>query len=115
MSFYTPDVYYQAEQFGLTQIGEIEWAEPDYSFDIGVVWRDAAGQLYYGRDSGCSCPSPFEDYTSLDQLEKFTFAELETKLKQSVEAEVTSTWRRGPSRDKLNAEVVDLLIKAREV
>ena len=34
----------------------------EYEFDIFAVWADAEGNFYYARDSGCSCPTPFEDY-----------------------------------------------------
>ncbi len=115
MSYSTPDVYYQAEQFGLTQLGEIEWAEPDYSFDIGVVWIDEAGDLFYGQDSGCSCPSPFEDFTSKDHLDKLTFPELQEKLEKEAEEHYISEWGSNRvTRESLRAQVVDILAKARE-
>lgn len=67
MSWGSPDVYYDPEKFGLTIVLECE-KEPNYDFDKFVVWQDAEGNLFYGGDSGCSCPSPFEDFTSLDKL-----------------------------------------------
>lgn len=114
MSYGTPDVYYQAEHFGLLQIGEIQWSEPDYSFDIGVVWVDTAGTLYYGQDSGCSCPSPFEDFTSLDDLEKFeTVAALQERLDKENEEHYAGY---GANEEKQKAsraaDIVDILIKA---
>jgi hypothetical protein len=45
-------------------------------FDYRVIWRHADGTLYTARDSGCSCPSPFEDYTSLSDLEEANIPEL---------------------------------------
>lgn len=46
----------------LTKIGEVELAEPNYSFDLLAFWvRKRDGQLLYATDSGCSCPMPFED------------------------------------------------------
>jgi len=63
------DAYNSPAKLGLTVVAEVELSEPYYSFDIAMVWyhleRDA---FYVAQDSGCSCPSPFEDYTSLDQL-----------------------------------------------
>lgn len=41
MSYGRPDLYYQPEQFGLTTLGEIEWSEPCYDFDLTAVWIDA--------------------------------------------------------------------------
>ena len=57
------NIYYNPEKFGLEEVGKVEWAEPCYSFDTTVVWRRSCdGQLLYASDSGCSCPSPFEDF-----------------------------------------------------
>jgi hypothetical protein len=53
--------YYHPEVHGLVKVDEAYLSEPDYSFDILAVWADADG-FYLGTDSGCSCPSPFEDY-----------------------------------------------------
>ena len=72
MTYGTPDVYYQPEHFGLTPIGEIDDPEACYSFDKLVVWQHDDGRLFWASDSGCSCPSPFEDYTSLDDLNDLT-------------------------------------------
>jgi hypothetical protein len=62
-------VYYSPEQWNLEPFAELELTEPDYSFDLVVVWRHKdTGELYFAQDSGCSCPSPFEDFTSIDDL-----------------------------------------------
>jgi hypothetical protein len=62
------DPYYSPEKFGLRTIGEVQWGEACYSFDLTVVWQDVTtGALYYADDSGCSCPSPFESI-GRDQL-----------------------------------------------
>lgn len=71
------DVYYSPEKFGLTTIGEIDWSSGSCEFDLTVVWkRDADGTFWYGEDSGCSCPSPFDnqgmdDLTAVATLEEF--------------------------------------------
>jgi hypothetical protein len=68
------------QDFGLEIIHTIE-AEPDYSFDMLVVWnRPSDSALFWAQDSGCSCPSPFEDYHTLDDLTPLTalsYAEFE--------------------------------------
>lgn len=72
--------YYDApEDTGLTIVAWIEYSDMDYVFDTRVVWRHTDGKLYTARDSGCSCPTPFEDYTSLDKLEQFNYASLRTE------------------------------------
>lgn len=67
MGWNKPDVYHQPEEFGLTIVASAARYE-DYGFDMFVVWRDADGNLLYASDAGCSCPSPFEDVTSVDML-----------------------------------------------
>lgn len=48
--------------FGLTQIGEIDWSDGCYQFDLTNVWRRGFdGVFVYAEDGGCSCPAPFED------------------------------------------------------
>lgn len=42
-----------------------------YDFDTFVVWRHKkTGELYYGQDSGCSCPSPFEGISRIEELSR---------------------------------------------
>jgi hypothetical protein len=80
MGYDNPDLYYQPEAFGITTIGEVSWHEESYEFDFTVVWQSKEDPklFYWARDSGCSCPSPFEDYTSLDHdgVEKGTRQEV---------------------------------------
>ncbi len=65
--------YYSPEDLGLTQIVFGDDPNACYSFDMFVVWQeDATGDLYYGTDAGCSCPSPFEWVNSLADLTKYT-------------------------------------------
>ncbi len=55
------NIHYDPEKFGLTVIGGVEWSDGAYEFDLTMVWRrDMDGRLFYGEDSGCSCPIPFE-------------------------------------------------------
>jgi hypothetical protein len=68
MPYGRTDVYCDAEKFGLTQVDEIDLSDGCYQFDLVVVWKHEDGKHYWANDSGCSCPSPFELYTTLDQL-----------------------------------------------
>ena len=61
------NVYYDPEEFGLTAVGDIELTEPDYSFYILAVWK-GHGNFYTAVDSGCSCPTPFEEYNMIESL-----------------------------------------------
>lgn len=63
------DVYYAPNKHGLISIGEVEWAYESHSFDLTAVWyHEETGQFYWGNDSGCSCPSPFQDITDKSEL-----------------------------------------------
>jgi hypothetical protein len=63
------NVYYSPEDFNLAPLAELELTEPCYSFDTLVVWQHiTTDELYWQHDAGCSCPTPFEDYASLDDL-----------------------------------------------
>lgn len=84
MGWDSPDVYYNPENFGLTTVGSVYWYDGSYEFDMTVVWKDAEGNFYWAHDSGCSCPSPFEDYTSLDMLEKGTAHEAAADLQAAL-------------------------------
>ncbi len=65
------NVYYNPEDFGLKVVAELDYNEGGYEFDKRVVWRHKeTGRLYTARDAGCSCPSPFEDYDKLEDLDE---------------------------------------------
>lgn len=61
--------YYSPESHGLDMIS-FEDADLSYEFDILAFWATKDGVVYSASDSGCSCPTPFEDYTSLESLER---------------------------------------------
>lgn len=49
-------------------LDSIEWDDESYQFNMtGVFHHKPTGALFYATDSGCSCPSPFEDMT-VDRL-----------------------------------------------
>lgn len=61
--------YYDPASAGLEMIS-FEDADLSYEFDILAFWATQDGVVYSASDSGCSCPTPFEDCTSLEQLER---------------------------------------------
>jgi hypothetical protein len=65
------NIYYDPEAYGLTPIAEIDYSSGSYEFDIRVVWKDRSGVLWTARDSGCSCPTPFEDHnlSTIDRVD----------------------------------------------
>lgn len=68
MGWGSKDVYYDASEFGLEKVLEINEKDLAYEFDMFVVWKKD-DVYYWASDSGCSCPSPFENYTSVEMLE----------------------------------------------
>lgn len=56
---------------GLTDVAEIELDHKGYQFNLIGVWRDKEGRLWWGCDSGCSCPSPWARVAELDRLFNF--------------------------------------------
>lgn len=63
-----PNPYDNPEKFDLKIVGSIHDPAADYSFNDLIVWQYKDGRVFYASDSGCSCPSPFEDYQSMDEL-----------------------------------------------
>ena len=64
------NIYYYPQDYGLEQLTAIEFTDESYQFDTRVVWRRLTDhRLLTDRDSGCSCPSPFES-TRLEDLKE---------------------------------------------
>lgn len=75
MGYWEDDVYYAPEKSGLEIVKELEDETLSYEFSKLVVWKDKEGSFYWATDSGCSCPSPFEDYVKVEDLTKLTLDE----------------------------------------
>lgn len=72
------NAYYDPEKFGLEIVTDFERSEPSYSFDTGLVlWHKDKEAFLFAQDSGCSCPSPFEDLdpSLLEPLNKWQVIE----------------------------------------
>lgn len=69
----------QPEQFGLKKVAELSFNNESYEFDYRVVWQTPDGLLWTARDSGCSCPTPFEDVKELD---RFFLQDVEEEVKE---------------------------------
>lgn len=52
----------------LKMIGSAELSAPYYSFDLIGAWVDKSGGIYLSTDSGCSCPMPWENHGTIDDL-----------------------------------------------
>ena len=79
------NAYYNPEKLGLEQVASIEYSSGSYEFDTRVVWRHKeTGKLYTARDSGCSCPTPFEGCQSLEDLADFSASKIIEEAKEEA-------------------------------
>ena len=103
-------MYYDPEKFGLKIFGMVEEEELSYEFNMFVVWENLeTHQLYYDHDSGCSCPSPFEESTleNVNRITKSNVGEFETSINE---------WNRGyDNKSRTNPlEVAELVKKVKD-
>lgn len=76
------NLYYSPERYELKVVAEIDLSDGDYQFDLRVVWRHLpTGRILTGRDSGCSCPAPFEDFRGIDDLEVMNLDEIVREIR----------------------------------
>jgi hypothetical protein len=76
------NAYSNPQVFGLELLDEFSYDNESYQFDIRAVWRDAQGRVWTARDSGCSCPAPFERTTELDRV--WNFDDLQEEYRAAV-------------------------------
>ncbi len=78
------DGYYGYDQFvGFTKLDEIEWDNNSYEFNITGIWvKDDDGTVWTADDSGCSCPTPWENTDTLERL--FSIEPLEERYKRQI-------------------------------
>lgn len=80
--------YYNPEKCGLRIIDEVHKPNLSYEFDMVILWEDfVTSKRYWQRDRGCSCPSPFENILSLNDLNdmQFTASEYERERADCLE------------------------------
>lgn len=69
---YDNNIYYNPEKWGMSIFDQIDTAG-SYEFDMFVIWeKDDDKTLWYATDSGCSCPTPFENINSMSDLNQIT-------------------------------------------
>jgi len=104
------NIYYSPESYGLQIVGDFEWSEPDYSFDMLVVWKEGRGKYWIGEDSGCSCPSPFEDINDINQLDgPYTKDGLRKRINYRIEERTDNGYGYGYSKAQLKKFASDIL------
>ena len=111
MASYDNNVYYHPDQWGLEVFGGLDEPNMSYEFNEIVVWKHtASGQLYWAQSSGCSCPSPFEEYNSLNELSTLDWDDI-NEFREFVRTFGTSEWRDDPEPDDFKVDKVELLAK----
>ena len=74
------NIYYNPENSGMTIFDSIDTAG-SYEFDIFLILKKLDdNSLYYTYDSGCSCPTPFEDVCEVDEITHATLYNFEQAL-----------------------------------
>lgn len=69
---YNDNIYYNPEKWGMSIFDSIDTAG-SYEFDMFVIWqKQDDNTLWYATDSGCSCPTPFENINSMRDLNQIT-------------------------------------------
>jgi hypothetical protein len=106
--------YYKPEAYGLEIVGDIDWDQESYEFNMTVVWKEGRGKYYIADDSGCSCPAPFERVTSKEGLDgPMNKRSLESALRYRAKtnARDDDDGYYGRPRAELEKEVRELLAK----
>ncbi len=62
------NVYYNPEQCGLKIIDTLDESGLSYEFNTLTIFEAIQnGKIYWAQSSGCSCPTPFEEYHFSDE------------------------------------------------
>ena len=82
--------YYGPEKLGLRAL---TLNEPDLSYEYNMllfVKPNGSNEVYWAHDSGCSCPTPFEDYEGETQEE--VLQKMERVRDENHLMEIVATW-----------------------
>lgn len=102
------NIYYNPEDFGLETVGQMDWTEPNWDFDMLVVWKEKRGRYWIGEDSGCSCPSPFENVTDINELDgPYTKDGLRKRINYRIEERGSDRW--GYTKAQLQRSASEIL------
>lgn len=75
--------YYNPEKLEL-EILSFDEPEMSYEYNILCFWATKNGLIYSASDSGCSCPTPFEEYSGETQKDVIQKLERIGSLEQSL-------------------------------
>lgn len=75
--------YYSPELSGLEIINSFDIGK-SYEFNKLLIWKNLEDNtLWYGTDSGCSCPTPFDNFdeSCMTKIESHSLSYFESDLK----------------------------------
>lgn len=106
------NLYSNPKAAGFRLVDTLGFTDQSYSYDFRAVWEDVkTGVLYTKRESGCSCPMPFEYVTSLSDMERVRgLAQFKDEYREAVKRDYS------PSAVEFNAFVAKVekaLVKQR--
>ena len=82
------NINYNPKEFNLSILHGMDEEGLSYEFNEFRVWSDnKTNRVFWAVDSGCSCPTPFEDYwfnsaddTNLEEVTQYNFHSFETAV-----------------------------------
>lgn len=111
MGYDNPDIYYNPDKFGLEIVAEVDWLGEAYEFDFTIILKDKDNNFYWARDSGCSCYSPFEYFTSLDHEDVHMGTYQEANKALDAMSKEMGEWR---DKSRIAVEVAEAKVKIRQ-
>lgn len=114
---YEVNPYYAPEKMGLEILGSFDWTNEQWQFDYFVLWREKeTGNLYYGEDSGCSCPDPFAGRRIEDLHPVYAWSDLDTLFVERMGAEAPEDddfFNKPENWNRVRGAMSELIQKAR--
>jgi hypothetical protein len=90
-------------------VDSFDWDHEQWQFNITQVWKETRGRYYVASDSGCSCPSPFQNINYTDDkgvYGPYNKTELKAYFERMLKAE-----RGMRPESELRQEISSLLAK----
>lgn len=106
-------ISYDPTEFGVKLIDEFDLSDGCYQFDYVTVWQsiEDSRTFYIGTDSGCSCPSPFEGVSSVQDLERLNPNNPRPQIESAFRLEDTCQFH---SAAELNKGISDMVAAVKE-
>lgn len=80
--------YYHPEKLGLNKVVDLDFSDGCYQFDLTAVWtKEGEKKFFWADDSGCSCPSPFENVNTIEELQTGGFKQIRDHLTARFDGE----------------------------